>query len=379
MEMKIAIFETGHFEVANTLVRLFDNSSNTITLFVYKSAYEQLQFLLKDRFSHYNWIVKEDNESARQFIYRMYKAAKKEKFDLLYLDTVADNFIFYALFVKLLGRTRTVVTIHDINGHFTYKPSLSIKRLFRFIGKRMLVRNVKEFNVIAAAMANQLKQKLPPGKKVYNLPGAVFYNEVNRTIGGELKTVRIVVPGSVDYRRRDYTIIFRLLEKINGLSLPVTITLLGGFDPVYGNHILEKCRQYAGHARNLAFYETDMVEQPEFDRVMTEASIVCIPSHMDVVINDGVKETYGISICSGGIFDVVRFAKPFIIPQDLTVDDRLNASCLRYINVDDIVAHLQKLLSHPGEYAHLREQAHHASMEYTVDKVRERNADLFKG
>jgi glycosyltransferase involved in cell wall biosynthesis len=377
--MKIAIFETEHFEVTHTLIRLFDQPGNQLTVFVYEKSYHQLQFLFKEDMSKYNWIIKTGNESRYRFMRRLYKTAKKEQYDLLYLNTIADNHILYGALVLLLKKIRIVMTIHDINGFFTYIPSLNIKRLLRYTGKRMLVKYVNEFNVIAASMAVLLKDKLPAGKKVHCLPGGVY----NTTAGSATtlaakSTIQIIVPGTVDYRRRDYGLLFQLLAITNRQSLPVTITLLGGFDEQYGREIHEQCRQYATQHNNLLFYDTAIVDQPEFDRVMTAAHLVWVPSMRDVVINDGVTETYGVSICSGNIFDIIRFAKPFIAPAGLITEQFIDPSCLRYTKVEDIVAHLQHLYNHPDTYHRLHDKAVAASLEYTVDKVRARNKDLFE-
>ena len=376
--MKIAIFETEHFEVTHTLIRLFDYPGNQLTIFVYEKSYRQLQFLFREEISKYNWIIKTGNESKYSFIHQLYKTAKREQYDLLYFNTIADNHILYAVLVSLLKKTRIVMTIHDINGFFTYVPSLSIKRLLRYMGKRMLVKNVNEFNVITASMAVLLKDKLPAGKKVHCLPGGVYDKTTNSTTTLAAKaTIQIVVPGTIDYRRRDYNLLFQLLAIANQQSLPVTITLLGGFDEQYGTGIREQCRQYATQHINLQFYDTAVVDQPEFDRVMAAAHLVCIPSMREAVINDGVTETYGISICSGNIFDIVRFAKPFIAPVHLATEPALKNSYLQYTSTDDIIAHLGDLLSHPDKYRQLSNHAVAASMEYTVYKVRARNKDLF--
>ena len=53
--MKVAIIEKGHFEVAHTLISLFDNGINNITVFTDQETLHQLTFLLNGKSDRYNW------------------------------------------------------------------------------------------------------------------------------------------------------------------------------------------------------------------------------------------------------------------------------------------------------------------------------------
>lgn len=376
--MQIGIFETEHFEGAYPVIRLFDDGHNRITIFTYQQAYRQFKHLFAEDMHRYEWVVRGDDESKYQFIRRIYRETKQRKIGLLYMNTVTNNFIFYAWLVRLLKGIRVVVTLHDINNYFHFTPAVSLRRWIRYIGKRSLVKSVREFNVVSETMVPYLESKLPASKKVHNLPGAVFdptqYLNLAPAVDGKL---RIVVPGSVDNRRRNYNSVFELLDQCR--HLPVSVTLLGGFAHSYGMAVKEKCRQLSAQYPNLAFYGDEVVDQPEFDRVMNEAHLVFIPSVVDTIISDGTKERYGMSISSGNIFDVIKHAKPFIIPVTLKIPDRLASSAITYTVIGEIVAHLETLVQQPERYPQLLEQALHNSKEYTIPKVRERNATLFTG
>jgi hypothetical protein len=377
---QIAIFETEHFEAAYPVIRLFDNSLNQITIFSYQQSYRQFQYLFKDDVHRFRWIVKDDNESKYHFIYRMYKEVRRNNIQLLYLNTIGNNHIFYALMIRLLPKVRTVVTLHDINGHFNFKFSFSVRRWIRYMGKRSLIRAVKEFNVISAPLAPYLQSKLPAHKRVYNVPGAVFEGLSAECLPpAETGKINIVVPGTIDGRRRNYETVFELLQQCNEAGLPVSITLLGSHYGEYGKMILQRCRAYAGSHSNLSFYENSLVvDQPEFDRVMNNAHVVFTPSVIDTIIFDGITETYGLSISSGNVSDVIKYAKPFIVPHALTMPDNMESSCFHYKTVADIFLFLQHILNEPSFYEELSQKALSNSREYTIYKVRKRNALLFK-
>src|SRR4249919_393230 len=172
--MKVGIFETTHFEGAYPVIRLFDNGSNDITIFTYEDSYQQFQFLFKDEMNRYKWVVKGRDESKYSFIRRIYSETRSRKLELLYLNTITDNYIFYSWLVSLLKPLRIIITLHSINNYFNHKPAFSIRRIVRTMGKKRLIGAAKEFNVVALTMVNYLKSRLPATKKVHCVPGAVY-------------------------------------------------------------------------------------------------------------------------------------------------------------------------------------------------------------
>src|SRR5689334_144261 len=107
--MNIAIVEKGHFEVTYTLISLFATRDNELTIFIDKSSYEQLKYLLKDTIHNYTWIVQEQ-ESNRDFIKQMFDYIRSHAFDFLYFNTIADNFIHYAEQIKKLKKEKIILT-----------------------------------------------------------------------------------------------------------------------------------------------------------------------------------------------------------------------------------------------------------------------------
>ena len=376
--MRIGIFETEHFEGAYPIIKLFDNGKNEITIFTYAKPYRQFQYLFRNDHQRYSWVVKEENESRYQFISRIYKESRKRKIELLYLNTILDNHLFYMWLIRRLRNVRIIVTLHAINNHFYFKPAFSFRRWVRNIGKKQMIRAVKEFNVVSVTMVSYLQSLLPTHKKVYALPGAVFegrYRQLPAPKNGE--PIKLVVPGTVDVRRRNYEAIFELLEQCNAHSLPVSIVLLGGYYGEAGKQVLQKCREYAATHDNLRFYDTDVVDQPEFDRVMDESHFVFIPSVIDTVLSDDIEERYGQSISSGNLFDIIKHAKPFIVPAALDIPGDLEGSAITYTAIQEIVIFFVTVLKDPAVYDEFARKAIVSSQHYTIDEIRKKYPTLF--
>jgi hypothetical protein len=369
--MKIGIFETEHFEAAYPLVRLFDNGENEITIFCYPAAQRQLAFLLGDRSLRYNWITKQEDESRRSFIRTIKNEATEKKLDLLYLNTVSDNYINYALLARSLPSTRIVLTVHMIKSLFETSEKYKPRKLLHAIGKRVLRNTIKEFNVLSQVMVSELSQRLGNTKKIYNIPGGIYEGrQPHTTLQGP---IHIVIPGSIDLRRRNYQHVITLATFLKKANIPFKITLLGRFYKEYGNMVRHMIKPFEGL---IHYYGDDEIDQPEFDRVLQSADFLFSPSGWSFM--DGVNEFYGQTITSGNIADAIRHAKPLIIPNTYTVDAALEQSCIRYAEVEDIGKFIISLLQNPGKYPQLIYATVQASKEYIIEKVRERNKELFR-
>ncbi|MBC7849256.1 MAG: hypothetical protein H7Y31_05950, partial [Chitinophagaceae bacterium] len=284
--MKIAIFETAHFEGAYPVIRLFDDGQNDIMICTNEQCYRQFLFLFGDDINRFSWVIQTEDESIPQFIDRVVRTVRDRSFEFLYLNTIDNNHLFYARALARIPTVRKLLTLHDINTHFHPRPSLSIRRLVRIFGKMELLKQINEFNVVAMPMQSFLISKLNDNRPVHCVPGAVFDAADFKSPPPLESGINIVVPGSIDIKRRNYDQVFELLKLANESALPLNITLLGGSIGTYGKEIITRCEQYAANHANLKFYKVPVVDQPKFDRVMNDAHFVFIPSVINTVISD---------------------------------------------------------------------------------------------
>jgi hypothetical protein len=110
---------------------------------------------------------------------------------------------------------------------------------------------------------------------------------------------------------------------------------------------------------------------------MNAAHFVFIPSVIYTKICGDTSEEYGKTKSSGNIFDVVKHAKPFIVPAALTIPVNLQTSCFKYKSHGDILDLFKKIIVTPGYYDQWQKNAFENSRQYTIEKVRERNPGLF--
>jgi hypothetical protein len=372
--MNIGIFETEHFEGAYPVIKLFDTHENKLILFTDVKTHKRFCDLFKSQADKYQWVIEDLENNRFTFFLKMFSAAKKHKLDILYLNTISSNHLLYGFLVKLLPATRIIITIHDINCFFESRLTTGIRESVQHIGKRVLLNHVKEFNVVSDTMIPYLKKK-NERIKIHNIPGAVFEHRIKtNTIN---KSIHLVVPGSIDGKRRDYDKVFDVLSKAEAIELPLHITLLGGPHKEYGATIISRAAEFKGKNTRLFYYTKKVVDQDEFDEKLDSAHFIFIPSVVQTTICNNIPEVYGITKSSGNIFDVIKHAKPFIVPTELVIPPDLSDSCFTYESIHKLVIFLKTLFESQEQYSIWHQNAIKNSEKYTIEKIRSKNPSLF--
>jgi hypothetical protein len=375
--MKTGIFEMEHFEGAYPVIQLFDMPANQLVIFTDADTYERLADLFKQDVNRFQWEVLDKRRGKWRFFQQLYKAAKKHRLDIFYLNTISNNHLFYAWVIGLLRVPRVVITVHDINCLFKSNWALKARPLFHHIGKKAIIKRVNEFNVVSDTMVEYLRDTTGGQKQIHNIPGAVFESEQHSLTIGD--TVHLVVPGSLDKKRRDYHQVFALLKAAEEKQLPLHVTLLGGYTDEYGKSIVEQAKGLSLKYARITVYDTRLVLQDEFDKQLNAAHFIFIPSVIDTAICFSIPEVYGLTKSSGNMFDVIKHARPFISPHALRISATLESSCFRYTSIDHLTGFLHGMMQNTDTYNTWQQRALANSKEYTIAKVRSRNATLFAG
>ncbi len=372
MNQKVAIFETEHFEVANPMIRLLDVPGNRLFIFTDHETYNRLYDLLGNDIKRYEWIVRPAGMSKRAFTWQLYKTCRKEKIQLLFLNTVTAHFMLYAWVAALLSSAKVILTLHDANNFLRSRFSLNPRITVRHIGKRALAHFCDAYITVSETVQQYLLNNMKVKKQVLCIPGAVFdkREDVIQKYNPPAP-LRIVVPGSIDGKRRNYDEVFELLGKINQQLLPVTIVLAGGPYGAYGSDIISKCHTYALSHNNLVFYEIPVIDQVIFDKELDSCHFIWVPSVIKAVMADGIEETYGLTKSSGNIYDAIRHARPLLVPEGLTMPERLRSSITFYQSTDDLLRFLNAVIDSPPSYHHHAEEAFANATTYTIESMRD--------
>jgi len=281
--------------------------------------------------------------------------------------------MLYGWIAALLRPARVIVTIHDANNFFRSTFTLYPRKLVRHIGKKVLARYCSAFITVSEAMQRYITNTLGIQKQVSYVPAAIFDRGNNTPQAfAPSQRLRIVIPGSIDGRRRDYNKIFKLLEKINEHVIPVVIVLAGGPYKEYGQEIIEKCRVYASSNDNLVYYEAPVLDQSIFDMELDSCHFTWIPSVVKTTIADDIEETYGLTKSSGNVYDAVKHARPVLAPAALEMPVQLQSSTFAYQSIDALFDFLQSIIRSPNDYQRWAQQALSNAKTYTIENLREK-------
>ena len=372
--MRIGIFEIHHFEGAYPLVKLFDTPSNEVVIFTTEACRQRMSDMMKVDADKYRWVILQEGRFS--FFRSLRRQLRQESPDLIFFNTINDNHLLYVWAMRSIRKSRVIVTVHNINCLFASKLSLWGRQMIRHFGKQLLIRQVKEFNVVADTMLPYLRIKTGGKKRLHSIPAGVYESDFSPVPFSLPLT--LVVPGTIDKKRRDYEMVFSLLAAAESKKLPVQIILAGGAYGEYGRAILEKAHQLQLHHTKLIVYEESLLPQVEFDKSLNEAHFIFIPSVVSTRICGSIPEVYGQTKSSGNVFDVIRHAKPYISPRSLRVADNLAASGFQYKDIGEIVGFLESLIREPELYRTWQEKALSASNAYTIEAVRASQPAFFQ-
>ncbi len=375
--MNIGIFETQHFEGAYPMIRILDMPGISLTIYVNGDTYSRFNDLFGKDMARYTWVVKAEHVSNRRFVWQIYKTCRKNKTKFLFLNTITANFALYAWVAAFLPSVKVILTLHDANSFLKSRYTLNVRQSIRHTGKRMLAMFCYAYSTVSETVQQHLQSAMQLKKKIYCIPGAVFEND-NITPSSYIPpcSLRIVIAGSIDNRRRDYEQVFEFLTIAAKQLLEVVIIVAGGPYGAYGTAILDRFREYSKNKSNIIYYETPVLHQELFDHALNNAHFVWIPSVINTVIEDNIPETYGLTKSSGNIFDAIKHAKPLLIPEGLAIPAQLLSSSFGYSTVEELVIFLKKISHSPNTYQALANEAINNSLGYTTEKMRVRIKEL---
>ena len=372
--MNIGIFDTEHFETTYTLIRLADLPHNCITIFTDQHCKKRLEEFNNLNSNKVKWVVRNENESQPSFIRRMNREVRLQNIHFLFYNTISNNHLLHALLLKVNPSLRCIITIHDINDMFSRKCGISPRKILRAAGKSMLLNGTHELNVISDTLVPYLKEKTGNAHVIHNIPGAVFeFEPVQPAITGKIK---LVIPGTIDKKRKNILEAYELLVKADAMELPLELILLGAPFGKYGNDMLNLSRKLSLKHCTIRTYEHE-VPQNEFEKQIQQSHFIFIPSVRKSRETGHPTEIYGVTKCSGGIFDAIRHAKPIIIPSFLNVSPKIERSCIRYSNISQLAAYLDELYKNSDQVVKWQGNALESSMHYTIENIRQQNPGLF--
>jgi len=336
--MNAGIYDTEHFETTYTLIRLLDYGKNKITIFIAADLFPILKKMLRNEGIEHEWHLLQRNKLINSYI--VYRYCKRNKIDTLFLNTVSQHHILFGFLALFLKKIKTVLTVHDANSFFNPQFKIGLQSIFKYFGKKLLLKNVTHFVTLLSSTKLYVEKTFKPEQSVFCIPGSFFEGN-----SYELQSTdyffKLVVPGAVDLKRRNYSFIVQLLSNLKAQA-KIEIVLLGG---MAGNDqtIVKQCKSFESELVRIKIYDQFFIEVEEYERQLSTCDFILAPIQRFFEGESSIPEEYGVTKSSGSFFDAVRFGKPMIISAELTIPEEIEKQCIRYHSVNELAAFIETL------------------------------------
>jgi len=373
MEKKIGIIEISeptHYSAVNGLMKSYAwDKSNTVYVF----TIEKIAIALKENGLPDNarLIIYTEKDNLKEF----FKKIESYEFERFHLCTVSK---YYNEFLQFTPQCKELYFhVHNVETWFddnlsqrflllrndlrnTASKISPLKKIGRFVKeiifkryRQQILKKIDTYNhhfIVHSSGVKQYLAKFVQADKITVFPFAIYEhmsdNSVNNT------KLRICVPGIVSNGRRDYDSLFRVLlanaEKLKG---KLTVDLLG-FIPKEELQLVDTIKTLQSNGIEILYY-LEFVFGEKYDRPLSYADIIL--GNLRVEKNSAQK--YGQTKESGTVYNMVRGAKPGLLPQDYPLDEEFNASSLLFKDYDHLGEMIVQLVKDPARIEYLKEQA----------------------
>ncbi len=293
--MRIAFFELDtHAEIAANFMTLMQGSERFEVDYFFSSKIER--FLAKS--------------SAKVTItspYLLLSQLRLKKYDLVIIGTVHRNFDLY---LEITKHFNTAIIVHNLNFTKIALPNLVSSVLKQDVIYRLKLL-MKEGLLSAAKVFHSAKHLLVLdqnlAKSEYKFLPVFFVQEHESQAKSPIVT--IVVPGTVDQKRRNYRHILNKISKFEGTYKIVFLGKATGQELLW----LKDFEKKNIHNIELVYFE-EKVSQKDFDQWMRSADLLWCPVQEETEFFSH-PEIYGQTKMSGNIGDAIKYGKPAIFPK----------------------------------------------------------------
>ncbi len=358
-DIKVGIIELDyHLECLQSSIFLFAKSDVELHVFTKKIFFNELSPICGNINVKWHTPINDNPKVVKNFLVK--QKLLLESMDLVLFNTLESKFKF---FVKFKLSTKVALRIHNA---YTFLDPLgnvewptNIFSLYKFISYIFREEILKQRTYWAARFLSEVNYVMFPNtnisKYVYgNILNAVEYrllspipmaypkNVNTRPKYQSNKALTVVIPGSVDPKRRNYSEIYEAFQILKTRSeKKIKLIFLGRSNLYVANKVRRSFNRICSEKLEVVFFDK-RIPMVEYEKYMYLSDVMLNPIKIETNYHV-FKEIYGKTKISGAVTDIVRYGKPLILPQAYNIDMDLNNCCLTYTNIDELVCTILKL------------------------------------
>ena len=386
--MLIGIFEVSepnHYSAVNGLVKTYaSDPRNEIIIYTLPSIEKALRENGLPKNS--KMVVLEDGQSLKKLL----DEAEKIAFDRIHICTIFDNYVEFGRFKP---QSKDIYFhVHQVEEWYnddlnrainTLVPSLKNKdqnrQYYRIVGRavrdylfyrpirnKMLVDFDRNYNLQLIVHSEGQKEALEEYKcksPITIFPFAIY--EGMQDTSQDNKVLRICIPGVITQAKRDYLSLFEVLKQNAAtLSNRIDLYLLG--------YVSDREQEEMGGAiaeliesGYRVYYHDSFVYGEEFDKAISNCDLLL----NNQFISKNSTEVYGKTKESGMIFNMLRAAKPGLLPREYNVSEEFHDCTLFFDSYPHLVELIEEVVDNPQQLERLKTAARKLSASYLPENL----------
>jgi len=381
--MIIGIFEVSepnHYSAVNGLLKTYaSDPDNEIIVYTLPSIQKALEENGLPKNSQL--VVLEENQSLTKLL----DEAETITFDRIHICTIFDNYVEFARFKP--QAQDIYFHVHQIeewyNDNFdrainTLIPSLKNKDqnrqysriiarsirdylFYRPLRKKMLEQFERDYNLQLIVHSEGQKEALFEyncQSPITIFPFAIYEGMEDSSQDNQL--LRICIPGVITQAKRDYLTLFEVLEQnADSLADRIDLYLLGYVSDREKDEMGGAIQQLIDSGYKV-YYHDSFVYGEEFDQAISNCDLLL----NNQFISKNSTEVYGKTKESGMIFNMLRAAKPGLLPKEYNVSNEFGDCTLFFESYPHLVELIKEVVDNPEQLDRLKASARKLSVSY---------------
>ena len=237
-----------HLKFLHTTMKICKTKDTKVTVFTTKNLLKRLETYLDDK-SNYEFILKDDDETAYSFLKRVEKICN-ERIDLLLVNTIQISTLRIPFFLRFRPKSKMILTVHMANHWLKAKFAFNIRSIFRSLDvafsilliRLILLRKYDAINVIYPPIKDFVKNETNYKKEVFTLPFNFYDKSKKTTVAKKDGKIRFVIPGLIETYRRNYDFAVDVFEKLfKKYNKKISLWIIGKPVGTGGSKIISRC------------------------------------------------------------------------------------------------------------------------------------------
>jgi hypothetical protein len=252
--------------------------------------------------------------------------------------------LYFAAELFRLRGVQLSLSVQAVRGYSAFKFG-NLRDITESLAKLIFHRRIRHYRVFFPRMKDVLHQYFP-GANCQFIPSR-FYSGKQNNPGNGTNFLKMVIPGSINPARRDYTFaaafVRDYLSEIAARN-PIELVMLGNISSAYGLRLKDELKtNESGHL--VIKYYFDYVPQAEYEQQLASADIIWSPVNINTKSIRGIPEMYGYSMATGLIADQLFSSCPTLVPAGFEIPEHFESAMSVYESAPDLAAQIVKLIT----------------------------------